>query len=522
MNRLPFLQTAPRENTRQIGAFLGLNKNMVIQENEFSDMKNMSSDRFPAVCTRPARGEAIKTLSKPHGLFYKNGLMYADGTKLYYKGKEIATVTDVDKTMVGLGAYVVIFPDKIMYNTSDGKLTNLEASWTQTAKATFAPLQSGSTMVKISSTGIGTNFNQFDGVTVSGCTNDNFNKSATIQEIADDYIVVIGDLTEEFSQNSGLKIARTVPDMDYVCESENRLWGCASENHEIYASKLGDPANWQAFEGISTDSYAVTVGSDGDFTGCISHLGYVMFFKGDTIHKIFGNKPSNYQVNTSSPMRGVREGCEKTLCVVNETLIYVSRNDICSYDGAQPESISDNLKGMGFKAGAAGQYNGKYYASLQDKAGGWGLYVFDLAKQMWHKEDDLHALFMAYGDGELYCIDEEGQLFTIAGEREEVIPWMVESGDLLEGSVQYKHVKRLMFRLQMGPKAEANVWISYDNSSEWHKAATCVSKRYRTYVLNVVPARCQSYRVRLEGYGEAALIALSKVIGEGSEIHGTL
>ena len=73
MNRLPFLQTAPRENTRQIGAFLGLNKNMVIQENEFSDMKNMSSDRFPAICTRPARGEISKTLSKPHGLFIKMG-----------------------------------------------------------------------------------------------------------------------------------------------------------------------------------------------------------------------------------------------------------------------------------------------------------------------------------------------------------------------------------------------------------------------------------------------------------------
>mgnify|MGYP005794084493 FL=1 len=247
-----------------------------------------------------------------------------------------------------------------------------------------------------------------------------------------------------------------------------------------------------------------------------------MFFKGDTIHKVFGNKPSNYQVNTSSPMRGVREGCEKTLCVVNETLLYVSRNDVCSYDGAQPESISDNLKDLGFQAGAAGQYNGKYYASLQDKSGKWGLYVFDLAKQMWHKEDELHARFMAYGDGELYCIDEKGNLFTIVGERQEVIPWMMESGDLLEGSVQYKHVKRLMFRLQMGPGAEANVWLSYDNSPQWHKAATCVAERYRTYVLNVVPARCQSYRVRLTGYGEVALIALAKAIGEGSEIHGTL
>ena len=522
MSRLPFLQTAPRENSRQIGSFLGLNKNLVINENEFSDMKNLSSDRFPAICTRQARGVVQKTLAKPHGLFCKNGLLYVDGTKLYYKGQEIATVTDTDKTMVGLGAYVVVFPDKIMYNTSDGTVKSLEASWTQSANATFAPLQSGSTMVKISCTGIGTKFSQYDGVTISGCTNDSFNKSATIQELADDYIVVIGDLTEQFSQTSGLKITRTVPDMDYVCESENRLWGCSSKKHEIYASKLGDPSNWQAFEGISTDSYAVTVGSDGDFTGCISHLSYVMFFKGDTIHKVFGDKPSNYRVNTSTPMRGVREGCERTLCVVNETLLYVSRNDICSYDGAQPESISNALFGMGFQAGVAGQYMGKYYASLQDKSGEWGLYVFDLEKQMWHKEDGLHAIHMAYGEGELYCIDDQGNLFTIAGDREELIPWMMETGDLLEGAVQYKHVKRLMFRLQMSPGAEANVWISYDGSPQWHKEATCTSKAYRTHVLNVIPARCQSYRIRITGHGEMALIALAKVIGEGSEIHGTL
>lgn len=32
--------------------------------------------------------------------------------------------------------------------------------------------------------------------------------------------------------------------------------------------------NWNCFEGIATDSYAASVGSDGDFTGCIGHMGY--------------------------------------------------------------------------------------------------------------------------------------------------------------------------------------------------------------------------------------------------------
>lgn len=281
-------------------------------------------------------------------------------------------------------------------------------------------------MVKISCTGIGKQFNQFDGVEISGCTNSSFNKTTVIQEKADDYIVIIGDLSSSFTQESGLKLTRKVPDMDYICENGNRLWGCSSANHEVYASKLGDPTNWNAFEGISTDSYAATVGSDGDFTGCLSHMGYVLFFKEDTIHKVYGDKPSNFQINTSFPVRGVAKGCEKTACVVNETLLYVSRSNVCSFDGAYPESVSDALAEVRFQGGVAGQHNGKYYASLQDVSGQWNIYVYDLKKGMWHKEDDMQALFMAYGEGQLYCVDSTGKLFTISGSRDEQIEWMLE------------------------------------------------------------------------------------------------
>ena len=190
MGRLPMLTMTPRGDSKQIGSFGGLNKGLVIGENEFSDMKNMSSDVFPAIAVRKPRGEILKSLSKPHGIIYKNGLAYVDGTKLYYKDKEIATVQDTDKQLVSLGAYIVVFPDKIMYNTSTGEKTALEASWSQAATATFAQTTTGSTMVKISCTGIGKQFNQFDGVEISGCTNSSFNKTTVIQEKADDYIVI--------------------------------------------------------------------------------------------------------------------------------------------------------------------------------------------------------------------------------------------------------------------------------------------------------------------------------------------
>ena len=177
---------------------------------------------------------------------------------------------------------------------------------------------------------------------------------------------------------------------------------------------------------------------------------------------------------------------------------------------------------MGFNAGVASHYNGKYYASLRDSEGHWGLYVYDLSKGLWHKEDGLHALYMAYGEGELYCIDEHGNLFTIAGDRQETIPWSIESGDLIEGSVEYKHVKRLMYNMIITQGAEVNAYIRYDDDPDWHKINTFTAKSYRTHIMTVVPGRCQRYRIRLDGIGDVTLIAIGKVIGQGSELHGTL
>lgn len=519
MKRLPYLNVTPKETSRQIGSFAGLNRGEIINENEFADMKNMASDYFPAISTRKNRGRVEKKLAAPHGLFYKNGLVYVDGLNLYYKENKIADVADSDKNIVGLGAYIVVFPDKVMYNTATGEVKSLEAQWSQASTASFAQTATGSTMVKISCTGIGKQFNRFDGVEIAGCTNSDFNRTTVIQEIAEDYIVIIGNVKDAFSQDVGLSINRNVPDMDYICENGNRLWGCSSKNHEVYACKLGDPANWKAFEGISTDAYAATVGSDGDFTGCLSHLGYVLFFKEDAIHTVLGDKPSNFQITTVAPARGIAKGCEGTACVVNETLIYAARNCICSYDGASPDSISDALGDSPVKKGVAGQFNGKYYASLE-MCGEWAIYAYDMKKNLWHKEDDVHVLFMAYGEGELYCIDAEGNLFKVSGQREEIVEWMLESGDMLDGSIEHKYLKRLLFHIKLEAGSELDILIKYDDQEIWEKVNTYTAKTYRTHVLNLIPHRCEKYRYRMEGRGAATLVGMGKYIGYGSDIHG--
>ena len=499
-----------------IGQFGGINEMDLINENEFADMKNMSSCHYPAVGTRPPRGKTHKILKKPNGLYYKEGLIYADGTELYYKDKKIATVTDNPKQIVGMGAYIVVFPDKIAYNIQTGEIKIMEQTWTQGATATIGPVIEGSTFIKISCSGIGKKFEKLDAVEISGCTvNEELNKTTVIQDKADDYIVLIGTVEKNVTQASGITIRRKTPDLDFVTQADNRLWGCSNEKHEIYACKLGDPTNWNAFEGISTDSYAATVGSDGDFTGAVTHLGYVLFFKEDIIHKVYGSKPSNTQV-TTMPLRGVAKGCEKSLCIVNETLYYAARNNICSYEGSMPYSVSDVLK-KDYTEVVGGQYGNKYYVSIKD-AGIWELYVYDPSLKMWHKEDNTQMQYAVYGEGELYYIDQNNNLRTIADKTEnERIEWYVESGDMLESDLNKKSLKKLQLMVELDEGAYMEIYTKSDNDKLWERLHTMQAAEKRVYSIPMLPNRCSYYRYRLQGAGGFKLYGAGKTLQAGSD-----
>ena len=75
--------------------------------------------------------------------------------------------------------------------------------------------------------------------------------------------------------------------------------------------------------GLASDSYAMTVGAPGPFTGCASHMGSVLFLKRDALFRIYGTKPSNFQLNVLTA-RGASKGSRKSCAVLNETLYYLS------------------------------------------------------------------------------------------------------------------------------------------------------------------------------------------------------
>lgn len=500
-------------------AFAGLDHNAAVRDGYLYDMKNLSGALYPVLSPRKGR-TAVRVLTKPNGLFAREKLCFVDGTDFYYDGAVKGQVADGEKRFARLGPYVLIFPDKVYYNVGSDEFGVLEASWTGTARITnyvYDAEGDAETVYAgnaITTTGTAFPFEAGDAIEVSGSSVDANNRTPVIREVLD------GGKTLVFTNNTfvehgseTLTLARKVPDMEFFCENENRLWGC--KGNEIYASALGNPFRWYNLEGLATDSYAVSVGSDGDLTGAVSFLGYAMFFKEGAIHKMYGAKPSNFQA-MSSAVSGVQAGCAGSMAVAGETLFYLSRTGVVSYQGGVPTVISAAL-GPGVLSEAAGGSDGtRYYVSLR-QGDVWTLYCYDTRTGLWHKEDGVHAKWFARADGVLYYVDADDRtLYAVGTGGYEGVSWMAETGDFTDGGPDKEGVLRLQLRLEADAGTTVTVSVQFDSDGVWRKVRDVTAARKRSVILPLVPRRCDHWRVRIEGTGGCKLYGLTREYYKGS------
>ena len=404
----------------------------------------------------------------------------------------------------------------------------------QYSKTNEAWVQIPTTYIKISCPGIGKAFELYDGVTISGIVSDklqDLNASHAIWAKDDDYIVVIGIMDDlatatQTAEEGVIKVERKMPIMDFVIESGNRLYGCrygpaanGEVVNEIYASKLGDFKNWNCFMQISTDSWVGGVGTDGQFTGAITHMGYPLFFKENCVHKVYGNYPANFQIQTTA-CRGVQKGCDKSLAIVNETLFYKSRGAVCAYDGSLPTEVSYALGNEAYKDAVGGSHGNKYYISMKDVSENYHLFVFDTAKGMWHKEDDIKVDQFCSCDDEMYAI-HDGKIITLLGTGTpdaDPVEWMAETGEIGLSSPDMKYISRLTVRMAMDIGAELRIYAQYDFSDEWEHLTTIQGTNLRSFSLPIRPKRCDHMKLRFEGVGMTKIYSITKTIEQGSDL----
>lgn len=507
---LPNLPNNIQKNRREIVELRGVNYTDSFADGDLAYCKNLSARRWPYLSTRKAR-EHLAELDGSTALTAWEKLVCVRGTDLLYDGQKVGTVTGGEKQFAVVNTRLVIWPDKVCLDLQSGSVKPLEARAAGTG-AVFTE----DTMTVDHWPDLTTLFAPGDTVTVSGCVGVKANnKDIQVKTVARNKLTVAKGGFAAGNESGSVSIERRIPDLDFICESENRLWGCCNKTRTIYASALGDPSNFFTYEGLSTDGYAVAVGSEGEFTGCCKLSGGVLFWKERTLHKLLGSFPAEYAMYTYS-VEGLKKGCHKSMQVVNETLYYLGAGGVYAYAGGSPRKISPGLDGLELEKGVAGTDGERYYLSAESR-GQRHLFVCDLENGLWLREDDAHCVDFARVGGTLYFLTDTDQVWRAdGGEEDPEAEWEARFAPFYETIQGRKRYSRLLLRLELERGAWARAQVRCDGG-QWETCGQWFGEE-RDVVCPVLPIRrCDKFELRLTGKGPCAVLGIAREFSMGSE-----
>jgi hypothetical protein len=659
MPTYPTIQETARSQ-QVTDTFGGYNHNLKIPEGEFYEMENLCGDDYPLLATRkqrntlqiPAAENLQAMVSKGDKLYYIAG--YDPTTKTCGFYAEDEKVMDLAyagglKRFVSMGAYLLIWPDKVWYNTADGTHGNMEKMFSAAAGTYLDHSQTSSSgpdgqeiydvyvlwyirpcsrdgkivytaganygekhvvvvdgieyhylnfvkpkepkngdayidretrtpyiyndvskdwsaqdvpVMWLECKGIGSSFAPGDYIRVSGIEPGTYSglnvgdnpSDGVYREVlvtGENYIVLDayapteahGIMNDTPPAEGYVKAAMDIPDMSYVIEAQNRLWGCKYGTvngklvNEIYASALGRFDVWRKYAGVSTDSYAASVGSDGRWTGAVNYQGYPLFFKEDRMHKVYVSASGAHRIQEYT-MRGVQPGGAKSLAVVNGVLFYKARDCVCAYDGSgAPTDVSeklnlDSLSYPGSTTSIAAAYRDKYYLYLQmNTPPGSRLLVLDTRRGAWYRESLPIGSITDFTEfmGSLLCaaggieeIAHDNQVSAIGDTKEGDVAWSCETGLIGYSTVEQKYVSRFNIRMSLARDAYMDVLVQYDSDGVWHNQGRIQGVGTRTFMLPVRPRRCDHFRIRLEGSGDVRIYSFAKIFEAGSDVYADI
>ena len=191
-----------------------------------------------------------------------------------------------------------------------------------------------------------------------------------------------------------------------------------------------------------------------------------------------------------------------------------------AYDGSLPTEASYALGNEVYSEAVGGSIGNKYYVSMKAVDDKYHLFVYDMAKGMWHKEDDLKADCFCSCRGELYAISGSDIIALLGSgtQDDKAVEWMVQTGEIGISSPDMKYISRLTVRLMLEPKANCAFYVQYDFSEEWEHLFTLTGTSLRSFSIPIRPKRCDHMKLRIEGMGMAKIYSFTKTIEQGSEL----
>lgn len=313
----------------------------------------------------------------------------------------------------------------------------------------------------------------------------------------------------------------------------NRLWGW--QGNRIRACKLGDPSNWEFFDGTAEDAWAVEVQRPGAFTGGISANGYPTFFKEDLRIRVYGSRPAEFSTSEQD-CSGVRAGCAGSMVILDESLFYVSRLGVMQDSGAVPFLISQALGDLRLlNAVGAGCGTKLWLTGTGEADQGGRILCYDKAKGIWVEDAGETYDLMAEADGVCF-LGGGGELIAMQGTApaQFLFSDWEPTDDTLKGWVMRvktniytmqqpnrKRVHRVQIRAKGAGTASLTVSIKYDSAGTWERVQKVewTGAGYQSVYLPVLPRRCDHFQLDLVAVGNVEIQSLALETKSGSAIH---
>ena len=569
-----YIRDTPSSRIRSATTFGGINRANGTPLGEWDRLNGFDITAYPALRTcLPYAYSDIVSSGEITGYTYRNGiLVYTTAEGIYLDGKGTLTaipgLSAGDKTLVNIGAYIVILPDWALINTADtanpvamakgavltGNLLEYNQNQTKptvsifklfyvdapTAEVTASGLAVGDS-VKLSwtygkrkmSKQLTINTIGTESYTGSGMTSIGFDTSDMPNTM---WFYTEGRAMDNFRvpRITGATIQRVMPDLDYVVEYNNRLWGCSSKNHEIYCSKLGEPLVWGAYSGISTDSWAATVGTDGDFTRACVFDGCVLFFKEDCVHSVYGTKASNFTITTYT-VRGVQKGSAKSLCISEGLLYYKAPEGIFTFNGSASSRFDGKLCVDRDSRTACGTADDRYIVMAMSDG---TVFYYDKLHSVWYNRTLPNVISMHNFSGSLYAITKDSNkamqkvmLTTNVGMSRRMAETAFEAvtGELCRGELtstssysrkaMHTVIKKLTMSVEEWPQqgvssVQFTVSVQYDGG-DWqtvysYDGTAEEADNNVVTLIPTIPMRCQRLRIKISG----TITASSRVLSQ--------
>lgn len=517
-------------------ALRGINWSDNYGEGSLADSLNLTAVRYPYFSTKSAR-EELPRFRGSSAISAWNHLVYVMDNRLHYsKDGENYTdcgyVEDGEKEFVMMYKKLIVWPDKKFLSTDapeDG-LQDMGSSitgpgaeidqYTDTDHMNYSRITQTGTW----STGFDEVFKKGDTIELSGFTNTENNGYHQIEKVTSTELWFAENTLITETSAGEVSFARNIPDMDYICESGNRLWGCSNSSNTIFCSRLDDPTNFHDYSGEADDSFTFDVTTPGEFTGCVKLSSSVLFFKEQCLHKILGSFAAEFQMYTYT-MHGIAQGSHKSAKVINEVLYYLSTDGVYIYNGGSATLISSELGTKRLVSGVAETDGVNYYLSAIESESPVFLIYFS-RYGLWLKEDTARAVDMARVGNEVYILTSGGFVYKENGTDATVpVDFLIQFKPLYEtvtgsynrSSVAFGHKRygKVILRTEMS----SGSWAAFDireDGGVWREVQKIVGKTGLSRVVLPI-GRADRYEIRIRGNGQFTLKNMLREFRIGSD-----